>query len=77
MPEQDMLSLGVMGMGAGVEVEEILPSSSPSPPPSSAPQKSRVFGEIGSLRFVTHSGAMNFLASAYESYGRGGPFLSS
>ena len=51
---------------------EILPPSSPSSP--STP-KSRVFGEIVFLRFVTHSRAMNFLASAYESYGRGGYFI--
>ena len=50
---------------------EILPPQSPSP---STP-KSRVFGEIGFLRFVTHSRAMNFLAWAYGSYGRGGSFL--
>ena len=37
--------------------------------------QSRVFGENGILRFVTHSRAMNFLASAYESYGRGGSFI--
>ena len=55
----------------GWRFEEILPPSSSSP---SAP-KSRVFGENGILRFVTHSRAMNFLASAYESYGRGGSFL--
>ena len=56
----------------GWRFEEILPP--PSPP--SAP-KSRVFGENGILRFVTHSRAMNFLASAYESYGRGGSFIFS
>ena len=56
----------------GWRFEEILPPS--SPPPPSAP-KSRVFGKIVFLRFVTHSRAMNFLASAYESYGRGGSFL--
>ena len=55
---------------------EILPPSSSSPPPSSS-TKSRVFGEIGFLRFVTHSRAMNFLASAYESYGRGGSLVVS
>ena len=62
----------------GWRFEEILPPPSPSPPPppSSAPQ-SRVFGENGILRFVTHSRAMNFLASAYESYGRGGSFIFS
>ena len=49
---------------------EILPPSSPS-----STTKNRVFGENGILRFVTHSRAMNFLASAYESYGRGGSFL--
>ena len=53
---------------------EILPPSSSSSP--SAPQR-RVFGENGILRFVTHSRAMNFLASAYESYGRGGSFILS
>ena len=57
----------------GWRFEEILP---PSSPPPSAP-KSRVFGEIVFLRFVTHSRAMNFLASAYESYGRGGSFIFS
>ena len=59
----------------GCRFEEILP---PSSPPSSSPPstpKSRVFGEIAFLRFVTHSRAMNFLASAYESYGRGGSFF--
>ena len=60
----------------GWRFEEILPPSSPSPSPPSAPE-SRVFGEIGFLRFVTHSRAMNFLASAYESYGRGGSFIFS
>ena len=39
--------------------------------------KSRVFGKIIFLRFVTHSRAMNFLAAAYESYGRGGSFIVS
>ena len=39
------------------------------------PPQSRVFGENGILRFVTHSRAMNFLASAYESYGRGASFI--
>ena len=62
----------------GWRFEEILPPSSPpsSSSPPSAP-KSRVFGENGILRFVTHSRAMNFLASAYESYGRGGSFIFS
>ena len=59
----------------GWRSEEILPPSS-SPSPSSTP-KSRVFGENGILCFVTHSRAMNFLASAYESYGRGGSFIFS
>merc|ERR1712093_697328 len=58
----------------GWRFEEILPPSPSSSPSPSAP-KSRVFGENGILRFVTHSRAMNFLASAYESYGRGGSFL--
>ena len=58
----------------GWRFEEILPPSSSSSPSPSAPQ-SRVFGENGILRFVTHSRAMNFLASAYESYGRGGSFI--
>ena len=61
----------------GWRFEEILPPPSPpspSPSPPSTP-KSRVVGENGILRFVTHSRAMNFLASAYESYGRGGSFL--
>ena len=57
----------------GWRFEEILPPPSPPPPPSTP--KSRFFGEIAFLRFVTHSRAMNFLASAYESYGRGGYFL--
>ena len=63
----------------GWRFEEILPpsSSSPSPSPPPSTPKSRVFGEIGFLRFVTHSRAMNFLASAYESYGRGGSFIFS
>ena len=39
------------------------------------PPKVGFFGEIVFLRFVTHSRAMNFLAAAYESYGRGGSFL--
>ena len=63
--------LGRDGNG-GWRFEEILPP--PSPP--STPQ-SRVFGKIVFLRFVTHSRAMNFLASPYESYGRGGSFLCS
>ena len=57
----------------GWRFEEILP---PSPSSPSTP-KSMVFGEIIFLRFVTHSRAMNFLASAYESYGRGGSFIFS
>ena len=64
----------------GWRFEEILPPPpSPPPPPSSSPStpKSMVFGENGILRFVTHSRAMNFLASAYESYGRGGSFIFS
>ena len=64
----------------GWRFEEILPpspspSSSPPPPPSTP--KSRVFGNYQILRFVTHSRAMNFLAAAYESYGRGGIFIFS
>ena len=55
----------------GWRFEEIL---LPSPSSPSA-AKSRVLGENGILRFVTHSRAMHFLASAYESYGRGGSFL--
>ena len=58
----------------GWRFEEILP---PPPPSSSSAPQSRVFGENGILRFVTHSRAMNFLASAYESYGRGGSFIFS
>ena len=53
---------------------KILPPPS-SPPSASSTSKNRFFGENGILRFVTHSRAMNFLASAYESYGRGGSFL--
>ena len=41
------------------------------------PPQSMFFGENGILRFVTHSRAMNFLASAYESYGQGGSFIFS
>ena len=59
----------------GWRFEEILPPPS-SPPPPSTP-KSRVFGNYQILRFVTHSRAMNFLAAAYESYGRGGIFIFS
>ena len=63
----------------GWRFEEIHPppspsSSSPSPPSAS---KSRVFGKIVFLRFVTHSRAMNFPAAAYESYGRGSSFIFS
>ena len=70
VPERDMLSLGVMGMGAGGLRKFFRRRRRRRPPP-----KSRVFGENGILRFVTHSRAMNFLASAYESYGRGGSFI--
>ena len=59
----------------GWRFEEILPPPpSPSPPSPSTPE-SRVFGENGILHFVIHSRAMNFMASAYESYGRGGSLL--
>ena len=61
----------------GWRFEEILPPSPPSPPSSPSTPKSVFFGEIVFLRFVTHSRAMNFLASAYESYGRGGSFIFS
>ena len=61
----------------GWRFEEILPPSSSSPPSPPSTPKSRVLGEIVFLRFVTHSRAMNFLASAYESYGRGGSFIFS
>ena len=73
MPDRDMLSLGVMGMGAGGLRKFFRRRRRRRRPPP----KSRVFGEIGFLRFVTHSRAMNFLASAYESYGRGGSFIFS
>ena len=61
----------------GWRFEEILPPSSSSSSPSPSTPKSMVFGKIIFLRFVTHSRAMNFLASAYESYGRGGSFIFS
>ena len=70
MPERDMLSLGVMGMGAGGLRKFFRRRRRRRPPP-----KVGLFGEIGFLRFVTHSRAMNFLAAAYESYGRGGSFI--
>ena len=70
MPERDMLSLGVMGMGAGGLRKFFRRRRRRRRPPP----KNMVFGEIVFLRFVTHSRAMNFLASAYESYGRGGYF---
>ena len=75
MPEWDMLSLGVMGMAAGglrKFFRRRRRRRRRRPPP-----KSRVFGNYQILCFVTHSRAMNFLASAYESYGRGGSFMFS
>ena len=41
------------------------------------PPKKGLFGKIQILSILTHSRAMNFLASPYESYGRGGSFLCS
>ena len=76
MPERDMLSLGVMGMGAG-GLRKFFRRRRRRRRRRRPPPKSRVFGEIVFLRFVTHSRAMNSLASAYESYGRGGSFIFS
>ena len=66
MPERDMLSLGVMGMGAGGLGKFFRRRRRRRPP-----QKG-LFGKIQILSILTHSRAMNFLASPYESYGRGG-----
>ena len=53
MPERDMLSLGVMGLG-GWTWPEILPPSSPSPPPSGG----RGRGEAGGIRNTSYTGAI-------------------
>ena len=53
MPERDMLSLGVMGLG-GWTRPEILPPS-PSPPPSSG---GRGRGEAGGIRNTSYTGAI-------------------
>ena len=41
------------------------------------PPQKELFGKIQILLILTHSRAMNFLASPYGSYGRGGSFLCS
>ena len=58
------------GMGAGGLRKFFRRRRRRRPPP-----KVCFFGKICFLRFVTHSRAMNFLAAAYESDGRGGIFI--
>ena len=53
MPERDMLSLGVMGMGAG-GLRKFFRRRRRRRRRRRPPPKSRVFGEIISLRFLTH-----------------------
>ena len=65
MPERDMLSLGVIGMGAGGLRKFFRRRRRLCRPPP----KVCYFGEIILLRVVTRDRAMNLLASAYESYG--------
>ena len=56
MPERDISSLGVMGLG-GWTWPEILPPSSP-PPSSSPPSGGRGRGEAGGIRNTSYTGAI-------------------
>ena len=54
MPERDMLSLGVMGMGGWTRPEILPPSPPPPPPPSSGGRG----GEAGGIRNTSYTGAI-------------------